>query len=87
MAVPQSTIALIYDYDQTLSPSYMQDEVLFPEFGANTQAPTCVCWTSVAWTGAGGCERRSARSDNAALVEECVESREVRAGGEGPKGG
>ncbi|MBX7211402.1 MAG: haloacid dehalogenase-like hydrolase [Verrucomicrobiaceae bacterium] len=35
MASSQTTIGLIYDYDQTLSPNYMQDEVLFPHFGIN----------------------------------------------------
>ncbi len=35
MASPQNIIGLVYDYDQTLSPTYMQDEVLFPKFGIN----------------------------------------------------
>ena len=33
MSTPQNTIAIVYDYDQTPSPSYMQDEVVFPAFG------------------------------------------------------
>src|SRR6186997_2114806 len=33
MSVPQTTVAIVYDYDQTLSPNYMQDEVMFPHFG------------------------------------------------------
>lgn len=37
MASLQTTIGIIYDYDQTLSPTYMQDETLFPHFGINPE--------------------------------------------------
>ena len=37
MAAPQNVIAIVYDYDQTLSPTYMQEEVLFPAFGIDSR--------------------------------------------------
>jgi len=44
MFTPQNTIAIVYDYDQTLSPSYMQDEVIFPAFGIDgPRAETLNC--------------------------------------------
>lgn len=36
MAAPQNVVGVVYDYDQTLSPTFMQDEVLFPRFGINS---------------------------------------------------
>jgi hypothetical protein len=37
MATLQNRIAIVYDYDQTLSPAYMQDDVIFPAFGINAE--------------------------------------------------
>ncbi|RYD81948.1 MAG: haloacid dehalogenase-like hydrolase, partial [Verrucomicrobiaceae bacterium] len=37
MPALQNIIAIVYDYDQTLSPNYMQDEVLFPRFGIDAR--------------------------------------------------
>ena len=34
---PQTIIGLVYDYDQTLSPGYMTDEVIFPHYGINSR--------------------------------------------------
>jgi hypothetical protein len=47
MSVPQTTIAVVYDYDQTLSPTYMQDEVLFPAYGIDPGSFWKKCQTLV----------------------------------------
>ena len=51
MSAPQNIIGLVYDYDQTLSPSYMQDEVMFPAFGINPSAFWKKCQALVAEEG------------------------------------
>lgn len=37
MAKVQTKIAIVYDYDLTLSPRYMQDEAIFPVYGVNAE--------------------------------------------------
>ncbi|MFZ4764277.1 MAG: HAD family hydrolase [Roseimicrobium sp.] len=37
MSAAQTTIGLVYDFDQTLSPGYMTDEVLFPHYGISAE--------------------------------------------------
>ena len=37
MSQPQNVIALVYDYDKTLSPLHMQEDVIFEKIGVNSK--------------------------------------------------
>ncbi|MBD48430.1 MAG: haloacid dehalogenase-like hydrolase [Dehalococcoidia bacterium] len=37
MSQPQNVIALVYDYDKTLSPFHMQEDVIFEKIGVNSK--------------------------------------------------
>jgi hypothetical protein len=37
MSAAQTTIGLVYDFDQTLSPGYMTDDVVFPNYGISVE--------------------------------------------------
>lgn len=51
MSIPQTTIAIVYDYDQTLSPVYMQDETIFPAYGIDPKSFWAKCAELVAREG------------------------------------
>ena len=38
MTQPQNVIAIVYDYDRTLSPQYMHQDVIFPRIGIDADA-------------------------------------------------
>jgi hypothetical protein len=51
VSAPQNIIGLVYDYDQTLSPTYMQDDVMFPHFGIKPEPFWKQCQALVAEEG------------------------------------